>query len=243
MALVTATSEVGIVNLALSRMGSTQVISAFDGLSNEAIQGALWYPQTRDAILADFPYPWAEAYFVLPEVAGPETTQTRANAQWLRSYRYPSDCLKLRRIVRTPYALLAGGIPQTTGGNGINYWYNEPWRRAVGDAYPVSYGLGNDSIGRLIMSDWYGCNGLTAIYTQAVTDPTQFDADFTDTLVWRLAVELSMSLGFSATIRQQCEKMYEGTIRKARATAYNAIASDIPYIRTQAETIRARWGG
>lgn len=234
-------SEATICNMALGRIGSTQIISAFDGSSNEAIQCAFWYPADRDQMLAEFPWPWAEAYSNLVEVTGPETTQTRANAQWMRSFRYPTDCLKLRRLVLTPQSLLATSPPQTTGLPGINYWCNETWRRVIGDALPVSYGLGNDASGRLIMTDFYGAQGITAVYTQAVSDPTQFEADFQDALAWRLARDLAKSLSFSDKVYHDCKEMAEMTARSAHATAMNSLQSDVPWLRNQAEVIRRRW--
>lgn len=236
-------SEVSISNVALARMGSTQTITSFADGSNEAAQCSIFYPFDRDAMLSDFPYPWAEAYFNLAEVVGPETTQSRANAQWIRSYRYPSDCLKLRQVIVTPAPLLASSLPQTTGNNGINYWYNEPWRRLVGNAYPISYGLSNDSIGRLITSDFLTPYGLTAVYTQRVSDPSQFATDFADALAWRLAADLAMGLGFSDAKRKYAEEKYDSVMHKCRATAMNEQQSDVPYLRRQSEVIRARWGG
>lgn len=234
-------SEVGCCNLALSRIGSTQQITSFNDGSNEAAQASLWYPQVRDSLLNDFPWPWTEAYVPLVEVAGPETTEQRANAVWYRSYRYPSDCLKMRRIVRTPYPITTSP-PQTTGTVAINYACNQAWRRAVGDAYPVSYALSNDATGRLIVSDQYGPNGLTAVYTQGVTDPTQFSADFVDLLVWRLAVEFAMGLAFSDAKRQWAEKMYLSVKNAARAATMNETQSDIPFVTWQSQMVRARWG-
>jgi hypothetical protein len=238
-------SAVQICNLALSRIGSTQAITSITGtgLPVSAQQCQLWYDQTRVAMLSDFPYPFAEAYFVLNEVEGPETSQTRANAQWLRSYRYPSDCLKLRQVIQTPPPIVASGIPQTTGSPGINFLCNEYWRRAIGNAYPVSYGMGNDANGQLIMSDFYGAQGLTAIYTQDVTDPTKFDADFVDAFAWRLGGELAMALGYDNAKREMCLKMAERSVYRARVTQMNQIQSDGPYLRRQSEVIRARWGG
>lgn len=236
-------SEIAICNLALARMGSTQKITSFQDGSDAAAQCAQFYPFDRDAMLADFPYPWAEAYNNLVEVAGPETTQTRANAQWIRSYRYPTDCAKMRRIIQTPPPIAGTSPPQTTGTTGINYWCNEPWRRAVGDAYPVSYGLGNDDIGRLIMSDFYGPIGLTAIYTQSVSDPSQFSTDFAEALAWRLASDLAMSFAYDDKKRQYCDGEYLKKVACARATAMNEIQSDVPFLRRQSEVIRARWGG
>lgn len=236
-------SEVIICNQSLARIGSTQTITSFLDGSNEANQCAIFYPADRDALLSDFPWPWAEAYAPLVQVAGPETTGQRANAQWIRSYRYPSDCLKMRQILMTPPPLLGVSLPQTTGTFTSGYATNEPWRRPVGNAYPVSYGLSNDSTGVLIVSDFYGQYGLTAIYTQAVSDPTQFANDFADTLSWRVAADLAMALGFSEAKRKWAEEKYNETINKTRSTHFNEMNSDIPYLRRQSGVIRARWGG
>jgi hypothetical protein len=151
--------------------------------------------------------------------------------------------LKLRRIVETPYALTVGSLPQTTGVFGYNYYSNEAWRRAVGDAYPVSYGLGNDATGRLIMSDFYGSYGLTAIYTQAVSDPTQFAPDFAEALAWRIAAHLASSLAYDPKKQEVASRNAEKFESRARATAMNELQSDIPHLRRQSETVRARWGG
>lgn len=237
-------SEASICNLALKRAGSNQQIGALTDQTNEASTCALFYPQDRDAILNDFPFPWSEVYFLLTQVAGPETTNSRANAQWLRSFRYPSDCLKLHRVVFTPTPLVGVVIPQTTGVFGINYWYNESWRRAVGDAYPVPYGLSQDSQGLLICMDMYNTQyGMTAIYTGNSTNPAVFHADFIDHLAWRLGGDLAMALSYDVKKREYCMKMAEETKCKVRAASFNEMQSDIPYLRHQAETIRARWGG
>ncbi len=228
-------SEITISNQALSRMGSTQTITSFADGSNEADQCLLWYAQDRDALLNDFVWPWAEAYVPLAEVAGPETTNDRANAVWMRSYRYPADCLKMRRMVCTPFPL-SGTI---TGQ--INYYQNEAWRRAVGDAQPISYALSSDDTGKLIVTDAYGQNGVTAVYTRAVSDPTQFDADFVDLFTWRLACDLAMGLGRDDAKRAYANKMYSDLKGSTRAAQMNQMQSDIPSVRWQSETVRARW--
>lgn len=240
-----AITEASICNQALSRMGSTQTITSLDisDRSNEAKQARLWYPSDRDAMLNDFPWPWAESYQVLDQVAGPEIDGQVANPQWSRTYRYPSDCLKVRRLVDTQPTLTGGAIPQTTGLS-TNYGYtNEPWKRAEGQPYPISFGIGHDATGRLIETDSFGCGfGITCIYTAAVQDPTQFSADFADALAWRLAADFAMGLGFSDSKRQYAEEMYKRVIYKARAALMNEQQSSIPYVRYQSEVTRARWG-
>lgn len=244
MTTINAISEASICNMALARMGSTQTITtlASTDRSNEAAQCRIWYPQDRDAILCDFPWPWAEAYAELDQVAGPEINGLVANAQWARSYRNPPDCLKIRRVVSTP-APVATSPPQTTGNFTLYPYQNQPWKRAVGNPYPISYGIGSDTTGRLIFSDSFGefGAGLTCVYTAAVADPSQFAADFADTLAWRLAADLAMGLGFSDAKRQFAETMYERTIRKSRSAQENEQQSDIPLVRTQSEMINRRW--
>ncbi len=238
-------AEAGICNQALSRAGSTQSITSLNpsDTSVEADQCRIWYPALRDASLADFQYPWAESYLNLAQVAGPEIDGEVANAQWARSYRYPPDCLKIRRLVATPPT--AGAvIPQTTGNVAQYAIGNEPWKRPEGQPYPISYGIGHDDTGRLIETDFWGQGyGLTAVYTAKVEDPTQFSADFADMLAWRLAVDLAFALGFSDSRRQQAERMYQETVRKQRATQFNEMQGDIPWLNRQSEVIRARWGG
>jgi hypothetical protein len=241
MGTPTLPSEVLICQQALSNMGSTQIISSLQDGSNEANQCALWYPSMRDAMLCEFPWPWAEGYAPLVEIAGPETTQLRANVQWMRSYRYPVATLKLVRVVRTPPPLIPTIPPQTTGNLTLFTGCNETWRRAIGQAYPVSYGLSADVTGKLICSDFYGPYGLTAVVTMALSDPTQWDADFADALVWKLAGKLGMALGYSEKIAKACMEGYASSNKLARATAMNQLQSDTPYIKRQAEVIRRRW--
>jgi hypothetical protein len=241
MSVPNVVSETSICNMALARIGSTQSITSLADRSNEARQCAIWYPQDRDVLLCDFPFPWSESYFNLDQVAGPEINGQVANAQWSRTYRYPSDCLKVRRLVATPQPLTAT-IPQTTAPTSNAAWGNQPWKRAVGNPYPISYAVGHDATGRLIMTDSVGTGfGVTCVYTAAVEDPTQFSADFVDALAWRLAADLAMGLAFSDAKRNWAHQEYEKHARTVRATTMNEQQSDIPLIRTQSEMINARW--
>lgn len=224
-------SEVAISNLALLRVGSTQAISSFADGSNEANTCATAYPQCRDAVLADFPWPWAKAETPLAQVAGPEINGKRARTEWSRSYRYPSDCVKLLALLPTPAA------------NDLPYNYSQTWKRDPTNPYPIDYDVGSDATGRLILTDCNGIGyGVTAIYTQKVSDPNQFSPDFADALAWRLAVDLAMGLAFSDNKRQAAERGYDQSIRKARATAMNEVRTAISQIDYRSATVRARWG-
>ncbi len=223
-------SEVSIANLALLRIGSTQFISTFADGSNEAAVAVVAYPQCRDALLADFPWPWAKDEQPLAQVAGPEINGLRARSEWSRSYRYPPACLKMLALLPTP---AAGDLP---------YGYSQTWKRDPTNPVPIDFDVGSDDTGRLILTDYNGIGyGVTAVFTSKVSDPNQFSPDFADALAWRVAIDLAMGLAFSDAKRQAAHQGYESVIRKSRATAMNETRSAVSQIGYRSRTIRDRW--
>jgi len=86
-------SVVEICNMALGHVGVAREISALDEGSTEADQCARYYEQCRDWLLARYDWDFARQYQALALVA------TEPNADWGYAYRYPTDCLKLIRLV------------------------------------------------------------------------------------------------------------------------------------------------
>lgn len=84
-------SVVQICNLALSRIGQSQVIDALNEQSLAAELCSLHYEAARDAVLRDFDWPFAEARVYLADIGNPPLN-------WRYRYRYPFDCIKARRI-------------------------------------------------------------------------------------------------------------------------------------------------
>jgi len=83
-----------IVNLALLRLGVQQQLEDADtDTTTEALSARLIFDDERDYVLRDFPWPWARKYGALTLVG------TDPNSDWGFSYRYPPDCLAVRRIV------------------------------------------------------------------------------------------------------------------------------------------------
>ncbi len=220
-----------MVNQALSRTGSTQIITAFDGSTNAATQGALWYPIVRDALLRDFQWPWATKYAALDLVSDPTTGPV--NSEWLYSYRYPTDCMFIRRLLLAPSSMPAVALTS----QGASFIVPVQWRQDS-DPYPVPFEIGQDALGKLIYTSLVGAY---LKYTVAVTDTTQFAPDFSDLLVWRLAVELSYSLAISDARREFCEKKYKETLATTRANALNEQQRDNPYVDYNSEFFRARF--
>lgn len=100
-----ATSAVAICNLALSRTGNGQAITALTEASAAAVQLNAIYESTRDYVLRDFPWGFAKRIVALALVAENPSTD------WLYAYRVPSDCLRVRRIINPSGRTSASTVP------------------------------------------------------------------------------------------------------------------------------------
>lgn len=93
-------SETDILNMALLNIGVTkQVVDIDDATddSQERVSGSLVFDTERDLAMRDFPWPWARKYKTLTLIDG--STDDPINNDWTFAYKYPTDCLALRRIV------------------------------------------------------------------------------------------------------------------------------------------------
>jgi hypothetical protein len=86
-------SVIRICNLALSAVGVQQEIASITEGSTEANRCDLWYETCRDMVLRAFNWPFARRYEALGLV------EADPNTEWGYAYRYPSDCLAIRRVV------------------------------------------------------------------------------------------------------------------------------------------------
>jgi hypothetical protein len=234
-------TEVGICNLALSRMGSVSGIQSLDttvDTSTEAAQCAIWYPQDRDALLTDWPWNWTRGSAVLAQV----NTTYPATPEWQYSYRYPVDCLSAIRVVPTcPPQPAPGTIPQTTGiGGPYQVFQDRWWKRPEGEPWPWSFNVESDSVGRLIVTD---LPNAVLLYTRALSDPTQFGTDFVDLLAWRLAMDLAVALAISPARQKLCSDGYRAFLMKTRARFGNEQQTGIPKRTPSSILTSSRWGG
>jgi hypothetical protein len=87
----TATSDVQICNIALTRLGNERVLTALTQANKEGRLCALHYPLARDAVLAAHPWNFA--------VRRVDLALEDATPPFEYTYRYPlpSDCLKVIR--------------------------------------------------------------------------------------------------------------------------------------------------
>lgn len=183
-------SKTQVGNLALIRIGVSKSVANVDTeRSVEALALRLLFDDERDYCLRDFPWPWARKYATAELVKGSSTVPT--NLDWIYAYRYPSDCLFVRRLVT---------------GNGRQ------------EQVPPPYAIGRDDQGRLIFSNR---ELAELEYTSRVTDPEEFDSLFVSMFAWKLGSSLAPSLSRLANVAVQCMQMYEIEKTKAQSRAMN----------------------
>jgi hypothetical protein len=168
MAIVYSSPE-DIVNAGLTRVGYAKRIgNIFEG-SPASVAALQIYSQERDARLRAYDWGFAERQASLSllktaPVGGytPAAPWTSANPllPWIYEYAYPIDMLKLR-------SLRAGQSPVP----GF-------------DPRPSLFRIANDTVTgtqqKVILSN---LEAAIAVYTAQVTNPTLWEADFTETLV------------------------------------------------------------
>jgi len=87
-------SKVEVANLALSHLGIGKEIANIDTeKSEEAAAIRRFYDVALGIVLSDCPWPFATRIAALALVA------SEPNTEWAYSYRYPTDCLYVRRVL------------------------------------------------------------------------------------------------------------------------------------------------
>jgi hypothetical protein len=220
--------------MALNRAKIAQTITSFADQSPAAQLLSIWYFADRDAELTDWPYPFANKWAALNQVS---TTGIPACPEWIYSYRYPADCLSVRRLVQGSIVTNAQSNPSITTTPGTGLYQNLSFTRQDGNAYPYPFELAGDTTGRLIMTD---CPSAWIRYTRLVDDASQFSADFSDMLAWRVAMDL-YPLSRDEKARAFCEKMYRSAKETARARLLNEGQNDRFLVPYEAEYVRGRY--
>lgn len=230
--MTTPLSAVQICNYALARIGSTQTITSLDDGSNEAAQCNIFYDACRQELLRAFSWPWASRYIKLTQVS---ENGVQANPEWGVSYRYPTDCLFIVRLIQ--YTQQSTTTPPQTTGPVVQVPVYCPDRSDT-NPYPLPYSIGQDDDGLLVLTTM---PEVWCKYTQDVTDPMRFSMDFAMLLAWRLAMELSYGLAISDSRREMAIKMYNDGLMRVRANSYNESQNDQPFVNYNSQFIRARW--
>jgi hypothetical protein len=194
-----------IANLALGHIGVSSEISDLETeQSREAKAIRRFWDVCLEQVLRDHPFGFAT------KVAELNLVESDPNTDWLFSYRYPTDCLFVRKIL--------SGVNITTPSD------------------PIDYKLAGDDSGRLIMTNQ---EDAVIEYTRVLTDFDNMPADFKMAFSYRLAVYIAPSLtsGDPFKLKQDCMNGYLMEISKAEANSINEESND-PDV--DSEFVRAR---
>ena len=187
-------SETEILNLALSHVGVSKEVANIDTENSaSASAGRRFFKPARDETFRDFNWPFATEFGTLGLV------ETAPNTDWGYSYRYPSDCMRARK-------LLTGVRNSTREGR-------------------ASYKIASDASGKLIFTD--EANAVLE-YTRLVTDVGLFPQDYIMMLSLLLASYIAprVTAGDPFKLGERAFKFYIDSKTKAEATALNEQQDD-----------------
>ena len=201
-----ATSETVVANMALSHLGTGKEIASLTENSEEANSIRRFSEEARKKVLEDCEWPFATKFAVLGLV---EETPVE-NDEWGYSYRYPSDCLKPRRV--------------------LSGFRNDDRQKRI------PYRIGRDDQGLLIYTDQQNAN---LEYTVNEDDYNIMPAGFTMALSFYIALRIAPRLtkGDPFKIMRDLEDQYMKEIGRAQANRFNAEQPDHP---VESEFIRIR---
>lgn len=187
-------SSTEISNLAISHIGiGKEIQNLATEQSQEATACRRYYEVARKACLRDFDWPFASKIATLALIA------ENPNTEWRYSYRYPSDAIRIRRIL--------SGVRNDT-------------RQSR-----VPYKISNDSLGKILFCDE---PTASLEYTSDISDPSFYPEDFIIALSFRLAFYITprLSGGDPFNAQQKMAALYDAEISKAHASALNEEQAD-----------------
>jgi len=201
------TSTVEICNMALGniRAGSINDLSE---ASLPAEQCSLKYPILRDRMLNDGSWGFSRKIAVL-------ATLTTEVFNWAFSYQYPTDCMKINRIIPSFEEL-------TTDASGVVSQLRDSELIPIKELRAqVPYEVFNFSDNRVIGSDH---KELRIDYVAKVTDPNLFTPDFILALSHLLAAELAIPIvgaEVGRQLRSDSMTLYQNYLAAAIASDMN----------------------
>lgn len=188
-------SKTEIANLAISHLGIGKEIANLETeQTEEAGACRRYYDFAKDATLADLDWTFATKFATLNLIEESPTDE------WRYSYRYPVDCINMRRLV-----------------SGVRYDTSST---------RIPFKILTDSSARIIYTDEAEAQ---AEYTYRVENPGIFSPDFSLALSFRLASYIAPRLtgGDPFKMKQEMLSQYELEIGRAKMKNMNEEAPDI----------------
>jgi hypothetical protein len=178
-------SEVQIARLALQHLGDRFDLTSLTEATPEAEQVNLVFANVRDMVLREHPWKFARKY------ASPAALSGDAPGNWAYMYTYPSDALRIIRIVNP----------------------------LGDDKTPIRFEVArNSSDLRVILTNE---SQPTIEYTQRITDPQQFDPQFSTALSYRIAQYIAMPITGDRQIMADMKTLADMEVGKAKASDAN----------------------
>lgn len=181
-------SQGDICNMAIGHLGVQTTIENLETeKSAEARICRTFFDTVRDDLLREANWPFAK------HIAAGQLIATQPNTVWRFAYRYPVDCINMRRIV----------VPSGVYTNS-----------------PIPYEMGQDSGGELILTNE---ETAFFEYTRRVEEAERYPADFVMAFTYKLAGAIAPALtsGDPFKLRDAAEQRYLRMISKAKAQAKN----------------------
>ena len=189
-------SKTEICNMAISHLGIGKEIANIETeQSQEAAACRRYFDTTLEAVLSDYDWPFATQEGVLNLIASNPTLE------WDFSYRYPTDCIRLRRI--------KSGMRQDTTSSRV--------------PFKILY----DATGKILYTDK---ENAEVEYTLRLTDPTVFTSEFSIAFSFRLAAYIAPRLtgGDPFKMKSEMLQQYFGELGNAKSRSMNEERSDPP---------------
>ena len=188
-----ALSKADLCNGALSHIGSSaEIVDVDNERSKEAQACRRFYDRVRDEVLRDFSWPFAKRTAALTLV---EDTSDDDTAEWNFVYRYPSECIAVRRL------FMGGQLGRV----------DAPGSR-------VEYRIGSDSAGTLIYTD---IESAQCEFTIRIDNPEVYPSDFAAAFELLLASKIGPRVagGDQFKLADRALALYLNRIDRAKANA------------------------
>lgn len=178
-----AVSAVQLAKLALQHLGDRYDITSLDQDTTEAEQVNLVFDNVRDALLREHPWNFTRRY------VSPAALSGTPPAQWTYMYTYPSDAMRVIRIVH----------PLDPRGEFLD---------------PLDFAVGRNATDtKVLLTDQAEPEFE---YIKKITSVTEFDPLFDWAFSWRLAQAIAMPITGDGAIADATERKANDAVGRAK---------------------------
>lgn len=203
-----AYSQVGIVNLACSKVGAKSITSIDDG-SAQAVKAKVLWEYLRDEVLEAAEWRFAKARVALAQ------STTEPVSGWLYAYPLPSDFLRICKGRLDDPAV----YPDIQNAAGYPTIYNGAIRMSIYDRLGYPYVVETLESGRLCLFTNYDNStaDLYLTYIRRVVNPERYSPSFINALAFRLAAEFALGLVKGQMLFDRMMDLYAVALTRAEA--------------------------